>query len=286
MPYFGAHMSIAGGVTEALLAAGRFNCQTVQLFTKNPSQWKGKELTLDEIQLFQQTLKRLKLRYPTAHDSYLINLASPDVELYRKSIEAFVDEMNRAERLGLKYLVTHPGAHLDTGEDQGILRIVRAIDEIHKRCSDYRVEILLEITAGQGTTLGHRFEHLGQIIQQIQEPNRLGVCFDTCHVLAAGYDFTHREGYLQTIEEFDRQIGLKKLKLFHLNDSKKPLGSRVDRHEHLGKGFVGLEPFRWIVNDHRFRAKPMILETPKESEENDTMDEVNFAVLHGLIDSE
>jgi deoxyribonuclease-4 len=283
MPLFGAHMSIAGGCHEALRIAAEHHCDTVQLFTKNSNQWIGKPLTEDDVTIFKAKLKQAKLKFPTAHDSYLINLASPDDVLYRKSIEAFVDEVERAERLGLSYLVTHPGAHVGSGDDAGLKRVAEAIDETHRRCAGYKVKILLEATAGQGSTLGHRFEHLATIITQVDDVKRLGVCVDTCHVFAAGYELAPRAKYEATLQEFDHLVGLKWLKLFHLNDSKKPLGSRVDRHEHLGKGHLGLEPFRLIVNDPRFRKHPMILETPKEEDDNNDMDTVNLGVLRDLL---
>jgi deoxyribonuclease-4 len=284
MPLFGAHMSIAGGCHEALRIAQEHACDTVQLFTKNASQWLGKSLTNEDAAVFRKKLKETKLKFPTAHDSYLINLATPDKLLYRRSIEAFVDELDRAERLGLSYLVTHPGAHMGAGEEDGLQRVATAIDEVHERCASCQVKILLEATAGQGTSLGYRFEHLASIIDQVADPKRLGVCVDTCHIFAAGYELYPREKYEATFAEFDRIVGLKKLKLFHMNDSKKPLGSRVDRHEHLGKGQVGLEPFRFIVNDPRFAKLPMILETPKEADDNDDMDTINLAVLRGLLE--
>jgi deoxyribonuclease-4 len=286
MPLFGAHMSIAGGCHNALLEAQAHGCSTVQLFTKNASQWLGKELTDADVATFRRTLKKSGLRQPTAHDSYLINLASPDEKLYRRSIEAFVDEMRRAERLGLRYLVTHPGAHMEAGEEAGLARIARALDEVHGRCPDFRVQVLLETTAGQGTTLGHRFEHLRRILELVRDPDRLGVCFDTCHVFAAGYALAPVKEYRATMRAFDRTVGLRRLRVFHVNDSLKPLGSRVDRHAHVGRGHLGLEPFRLLVNDRRFRSRPMILETPKEEANESDMDAVNLAVLRGLVEQE
>ena len=282
MPLFGAHMSAAGGVTNALLTAARFGCATVQLFTKNNNQWAGKPLADDEVKLFRRTLRETKLKYPTAHDSYLINLASPDEVLWRKSVEAFVDELDRAERLGLAYLVTHPGAHVGSGDEAGLARVVTALDEAHRRTPQHRVQVLLEVTAGQGSSLGHRFEHLAHIIDHVECPKRLGVCFDTCHAFAAGYSLSPRDDYERTMAEFDRLIGLKRLKLFHVNDSKKGLGSRVDRHEHLGRGCLGIEPFRFLVNDLRFVKNPMILETPKHDDDGSEMDPVNLQVLRDL----
>jgi deoxyribonuclease-4 len=285
MPLFGAHMSVAGGYHNALLIAQAHGCETVQLFTKNANQWKAAELGNDDVQTFRLTLRKSRLRYPTAHDSYLINLATPDDVLYRKSIEAFVVEVQRAERLGLSYLVTHPGAHVGSGEEAGLARVAGALDEVHKRCRGFRVKVLLETTAGQGTTLGWRFEHLARVLELVVEPKRLGVCLDTCHVFAAGYALSPRAEYEATLREFDRHLGLKRLRAFHLNDSVKSLGSRVDRHAHIGKGCLGLEPFRMLVNDPRFRDRPMILETPKEEGDNDDMDRVNLGVLRRLVKS-
>ena len=197
-------------------------------------------------------------------------------------MDAFADEVTRAEALGLSYLVTHPGAHVGCGDDGGLANVVRALDEVHDRFPDARVKILLEITAGQGTCLGHRFEHLAAVLGQVRDLRRLGVCFDTCHAFAAGYPFASQAEYEATFREFDRVIGLRRLKLFHLNDSKKPLGSRVDRHEHIGKGCLGLEPFRRLLNDPRFQKTPMILETPKHDADGNEMDPVNLRVLREL----
>jgi len=278
-------MSIAGGVCQALHAAALLDMETVQLFTKNNNQWAGKAFTPEEPGEFRKLLRKSKLKFATAHTSYLINLASPDPVLWRKSVEAFVDEMNRAEVLGLSYLVTHPGAHVGAGEEAGLANVVRAVDEIHERCPGFRVKILLELTAGQGSCLGHRFEHLAAIIHGVREKKRLGVCFDTCHVFAAGYPLSTESEYQGTFAEFDRVIGIKRLKLFHVNDSKKPFASRVDRHEHIGKGFLGIEPFRMLVNDPHFQKTPMILETPKHDEDGSEMDPVNLATLRCLLKS-
>jgi deoxyribonuclease-4 len=275
-------MSIAGGLHKALEAAQAHGMDTVQLFTGSPQMWQVAPLSDDAVRLFRRTLRQTKLRFPLSHDSYLINLASPEEKLYRRSIEAFVAEVERAERLGLGYVVTHPGARLDDDEDTALLRVARALDEVHGRCPDYRVRVLLETTAGQGTTLGHRFEHLARILSQVEQLERVGVCFDTCHVFAAGYALAPEAEYRATMRAFDRTIGLKRLRAFHVNDSLKPQGSRVDRHAHLGRGCLGLEPFRLLVNDRRFRNRPMVLETPKEEGDTD-MDTVNLGVLHGLV---
>lgn len=282
MPLFGAHMSIAGGYHNALLTAQQFGCDSVQLFTKNSNQWNAKALTEGDVRVFQETLAATDLRLPTAHDSYLINMASPDEALYRRSIEAFVVEVERAERLGLSYLVTHPGAHVGSGEEAGLARVATALDEVHQRCADYRVMVLLETTAGQGSCLGCRFEHLARIIELVQEPDRLGVCLDTCHVFAAGYELAPVKAFRATFREFDRLVGIERLKVLHLNDSLKPLGSKVDRHAHIGRGCLGIEPFRLLVNDKRFRDSPMILETPKEETAGGHMDAVNLKVLRDL----
>ena len=282
MPLFGAHTSIAGGLSNAIVAAVEIGCSTVQLFTKNASQWNGKPLSASEIEVFRERLAASGLRFPTAHDSYLINLASPDGTLYRKSIEAFSDELARAEMLGLSYLVTHPGAHTGSGEEAGIARVVAAIDEVHQRTVGFGVKILLENTAGQGTTLGWRFEHLATILAGVKDRSRLGVCFDTCHAFAAGYPLATKGDYAATFAEFDRTIGLSNLKLLHMNGSVTPIGSRVDRHAALGRGEIGLGSFRRLVRDSRFRDLPMIIETPKEDDVGNPMDPVNLQILRQL----
>jgi deoxyribonuclease-4 len=283
MPLFGAHMSIAGGLHRAVITAQEYRCQAVQLFTKSCQQWKAKELTEEEILTFRRAFRKSGLRLAMAHDCYLINLASPQKGLYRKSVDAFFEEYLGAERLGLHYLVTHPGSHNDSGEEVGLARVAQALDEVHDRCPGYRVRVLLEVTAGQGSNLGHRFEHLAKILSLVKEPNRIGICLDTCHVFAAGYGLSPEPEYQATLREFDRIIGLKRLKAFHLNDSQKPQGSRVDRHAHIGRGCLGLEPFRLLINDPRFRRHPMILETPKEKVDGRDMDAVNLKVLRSLF---
>ncbi len=283
MPLFGAHMSIAGGCHNAVAAARAHDCQALQLFTKNSNQWSARDLTDDDVSAFRKALRGSGVRRTAAHDSYLINLASPDEVLYRRSIDAFTDEVRRAERLGLHYLVTHPGAHLDSGEETGLAKVAAALDEVHGRCKGFKVKVLLETTAGQGSSLGHRFEHLARILALVADPGRLGVCLDTCHVFAAGYALTPEAEYRATLREFDRLIGLRRLLVFHMNDSLKPFGSRVDRHAAIGQGHLGLEPFRLLVNDPRFRSRPMILETPKEDDDGNPLDAVNLATLRGLV---
>jgi deoxyribonuclease-4 len=283
MPLFGAHMSIAGGCHKALLDAKAHQCDVVQLFTKCANHWEARDLTDDEVRTFRRTLRQTGLRQPMAHDSYLINLASPDEALYRRSIEAFVIELQRAERLGLRYLIAHPGAHVDSGEEAGLDRVAAAVNEVHARLPDLRVRILLETTAGQGSTLGYRFEHFARIFERVAASQRVDVCFDTCHVFAAGYLLAPQEEYEKTLTAFDKVVGLKRLRVFHVNDSLKPHGSRIDRHAHIGQGHLGLEPFRLLVNDPRFRNHPLILETPKEEDDGDDMDAVNLATLRGLV---
>jgi deoxyribonuclease-4 len=276
-------MSAAGGCHNALLSAQQHEFDVVQLFTKNNNQWNARDFTADEIKLFRDTLKTTKLKCPTAHDSYLINLASPDPVLYQRSLDAFIIEMQRAEALGLTYLVMHPGSPTDGDEEAGLSRIVQALDEAHARCEGYRMKVLLETTAGQGKCLGHRFEHLAAILERVKQPKRLGVCLDTCHVFAAGYPLAPEEDYEASMKSFHGLIGISHLKVFHMNDSAKPFGSRVDRHAHIGQGHLGLEPFRLLVNDPRFAKVPMIMETPKEDADGEDMDTVNLRTLRGLV---
>jgi deoxyribonuclease-4 len=283
MPLFGAHMSIAGGHFHAIEKAQQYRCEAVQLFTKSTNQWRAKDLTDEEVALFRKKYSESRLQMAMGHDSYLINLASPDEALYRKSIESFILVYQRSERLGLDYLITHPGSHVDSGEEAGLARIAQALDETHRRCPGSRVKVLLENTAGQGFNLGHRFEHLAKILERVREPRRIGVCLDTCHLFAAGYSLAPEREYRTTMREFDRIGGIKRLRAFHLNDSQKPLGSRVDRHAHIGRGCLGLEPFRYLVNDPRFKRHPMVLETPKEELDGQDMDRVNLKVLRGLV---
>jgi deoxyribonuclease IV len=282
MPLFGAHMSIAGGYHLALLAARNHSCDTVQLFTKNSNQWKAKAIAAEEAVVFRRLLRETGLRKAISHNCYLINLASPEPILFRKSVEAFVVEMQRAEQLGLSYLVTHPGAHVGSGEEAALRRVAKALDEVQIRCAGFRVRVLLETTAGQGSTLGYQFEHLARILSLVKEPRLYGICFDTCHVFAAGYALAPRKEYCSTMQAFDKLIGLNRIEVFHVNDSLKPLGSKVDRHAHIGKGVMGLEPFRILVNDSQFCNRPMILETPKENIDGKEMDTVNLQLLRGL----
>lgn len=283
MPLFGAHISVKGGLHNAVSAATALGCGTLQIFTKNPNSWDAKPFADDEIRAFKEALAASSLHYPTAHDSYLINLGSPDEAAFQRSLDAFTLEVNRAEALGLDYLVTHPGAHMDSGEAAGLARVVAGLDEVRSRCPGYEVKVLLETTVGQGTYLGGRFEHLSAIISNVKDSDWLGVCVDTCHIFAAGYPIGTPEEYAATFDEFDRVVGFDRLKLFHLNDSARELGSHVDRHAGIGLGEIGPEPFRRLVTDPRFAHLPMILETPKEDDAGTEMDPVNLAVLRGFV---
>ena len=278
---FGAHMSISGGLHKAFGHGQKAGCEALQIFSKNQQQWRAKPLSEAEIATFKAEHQRYGAWPLVVHDSYLINLASPNDELWEKSIAAFGEELERCAALGIPYLVTHPGAHTGSGEEAGLRREAQALNRLLGAGVGGDVLVLLETTAGQGTTLGSRFEHLAQLIELVDQPERLGVCVDTCHILAAGYDIRTPETYAATFAEFDRVIGLERIKVFHVNDSQKDLGSRVDRHAHIGAGCVGLEGFRALVNDPRFSGLPMILETPKGDDLAE--DITNLATLRGLI---
>jgi deoxyribonuclease-4 len=283
MPLLGAHNSIAGGYYKAVDKAAELGMDTVQIFTKNNNQWRGKPLTDEDVRLFREALERTGVQHPCAHDSYLINLASPDDALWRKSIDAFIDELRRAEALGLDGVVMHPGSYVDSSDAAGLARVVAALDLVCGQTPGLCTQIWLEATAGQGTNLGHRFGHLAYILEHSAHGERMGVCIDTCHIFAAGYPLHTPEEYEATFRELDAVIGLGRVRAFHLNDSKKGLGSRVDRHEHIGEGQIGLEPFRRLLNDPRFAHLPMYLETKKETRDGEEMDAVNLRRLRGLV---
>lgn len=283
MALLGAHMSIAGGYYKAVEAAAKCEMNVVQLFTKNNNQWYAKEITDAEAHQFHSTLARLGIEHAISHDSYLINLASPDKELWARSVDALVVELQRAERLAIPYVVAHPGAYTTGSEAAGLKAIVRALNEVHRQTRGLRVGCLLETTAGQGSSLGWRFEQLAAILDRVKNPERLGVCFDTCHVFAAGYPLGTRKEYNATIQALDAAIGIGRVKAFHLNDSKAKFGSRVDRHARIGGGEIGVAPFRHLLNDPRFRSIPMILETPKGEENGQTLDAINLRTLRSLI---
>jgi deoxyribonuclease-4 len=276
-------MSIAGGVDKALLLGKTVGCDAIQIFTKSSRQWAAKPYAKEELELFQLNRNETGITTVIAHDSYLLNLGSPDNALRKRSILAFIDELERCEMLGISNLVAHPGSHLGAGEEEGIKTIARSIDEVHQACPGYNAKITLEITAGQGSNLGYRFEQIAGMFDATRENDRLRVCFDTEHAFAAGYDIRTREGYERTFTEFDEAIGIAHLAAFHLNDSKKELNSRVDRHEHIGKGHIGVEGFRLLLNDKRFWGLPMCLETPKGRDLKE--DRENLTLLRSLLAS-
>ncbi len=283
MPILGAHMSIAGGYYKAVIAARRAGCDCVQIFTKNNNQWRAKALTNEDTTRFRDAMVEQGISHPLSHASYLINLASPQEELRTKSVNAMVVELERASALGIPYVVFHPGSFTTSTEEEGLDAIVGSLNIIHKNTSSLDSIPLLENTAGQGSNLGWRFEHLAHIIDQVKHPDRVGVCIDTCHTFAAGHPLGTPQEYKSTLKEMDKSFGLNKIKAFHLNDSKQELGSRKDRHEHIGEGKMGLEPFRLLLNDKRFAKTPMYLETEKGDRDGEDMDEMNLRTLRRLI---
>ena len=277
-------MSIAGGLTKALDLGVKFGCDCIQIFLKNQRQWKGKPLAESEVRGWWQARARSGLEPIVAHDNYLVNLASPDTRLWKKSYDTFRDEIDRCELLGIDYLVVHPGSHLGHGEPEGIARIIKALDRLTDEKPALRTRTLLELTSGQGSNLGYDFAQLEEILSRAAKPDFFGICLDTCHAFAAGYDLRTPEAVGRTIDELDRVIGLDRLHVIHVNDSKKPLGSRVDRHEHLGHGLIGLAGLRAVVCEPRLEHLPMILETPKEAnaETGEDWDAINLRTLRSL----
>lgn len=259
----GAHMSVAGGVSKAVDRAIVHGCEALQIFTRNASQWRGKPLDPAEVTAFRTRIDEAGITPVVSHASYLINLATTFATLREQSMAAFIDELDRAEALGLMGVVIHPGTCTAGSEDEGLRLIADAIREACEARPHLKTLVLLEHTAGQGRTLGHRFEHLAAIIGHLRGSARVGVCLDTCHLFAAGYDLVSESGYRDTFEAFDRSVGIERLKVFHGNDSKKPCGSRVDRHEHIGRGCLGEEPFRRLLHDRRFAGLPILIETEK-----------------------
>jgi deoxyribonuclease-4 len=282
-------MSVAGGLPRAVERAVVHRCEALQIFAKNASQWRGRPIPREEVREFRARIRASGIGPVVSHASYLINLATTNRALRDQSLEAMGDEIDRAEALGLMGVVLHPGCYTAGNEADGLALIAEGLLELLRARRRGRTMILLEHTAGQGTSLGATFEQLASIIAKMNDHRRVGVCLDTCHLLASGYDLCSPEGYATTFKQFGRLVGFDRLKAFHLNDSKKPLGSRVDRHEHIGQGFLGLEPFRRIVNDRRFRGLPMLLETPKGEGKAtgpiavDPMDEKNLEILRGLL---
>lgn len=281
---FGSHLSIAGGLHNALIEARGLGMDCVQIFTKNQRQWHAPPLTDEQVNLWKQHQRKTQITHAVSHDSYLINLAARDGENREKSIALFRDELLRCESLGIPELVTHPGSHLGDGEDVGLARVAAALDQLHRELSGLKVVTCLEATAGQGNGLGAKFEHLRIIIDAVQQPDRLGVCLDTAHLLEAGYDLTSAAGCRAVLEQFDDVVGLDRVRVLHVNDSKTPRGSHVDRHEHIGHGHVSLDAFAVIVRHPGFKNIPKILETPKaDAPDGRPWDAVNLELLRGLM---
>ncbi len=277
----GAHTSITGGVSKAVDLAEQLKFSAMQIFSKNNNRWYAKPLEENEIKAFKTKLGESGIKFVVVHDSYLINLCSLSEELLKKSRESFIDELTRCEKLGIPYLNFHPGAHGGMGEDEGIKLIAESLNIIHDKTKDFKTGSMLEVTAGQGTALGYKFEQIGEIIDLVEQKERMSVCIDTAHIFAAGYDFREPNNYKKIMKEFDDIIGLNRLKCFHMNDSKKEAGSRVDRHEHIGEGLIGKEGFRNIMNDRNISHIPKILETPKGKEQLEDLQ--NLKVLRSLI---
>ena len=288
LPRLGAHMSVAGGLPRAVERAVVHRCDAFQIFAKNANQWRGRPLPPAEIREFRAKVEMAGIGPVVSHASYLINLATINPALRRQSMDAMADELDRAEALGLLGVVLHPGAHTRGSEAEGLALVAEGLVEL-LRARRGTTMVLLEQTAGQGTALGRTFEQLASMAAQAGDHPRIGVCLDTCHLVASGYDLGSADGYARTFRQFGRLVGFDRLKVFHVNDSKKPLGSRVDRHEHIGQGCLGLEPFRRLVNDRRFSGLPMLLEKPKKDGHaaariaKDPFDEKNLAILRGLI---
>jgi len=270
-------MPTAGGISRSLTSGQAIGCNAVQLFTSSPRQWRHKPIEPELAAGFRESVRDCGIGFTVAHDSYLINLAAANPDILEVSRQAFRAELERAEALGIPWLVTHMGASADS--DAGIDLLARSLSDILRETEEMEVGVALETTAGQGTSLGHRFEQIARVLELCGGSNRVGVCLDTCHIFAAGYDLRDEEIQARTFHEFDSIVGFDRLKVIHANDSKKGLGSRVDRHAHIGEGEIGLEPFRRLVNDQRLAHVPMIIETP----ESDTMHAVNLARLKGLL---
>ena len=279
----GAHMSTSGGIHRAVERATSIGCTALQVFTKNNNQWHGKPLTEEEIHTYKVKIAEAGISPVVAHDAYLINLCSVDKEVLLKSRDALVDELTRCEQLGIQLLNFHPGAHGGAGEDEGIKLVIESLNIVHENTKGFTVKSVVEATAGQGTAIGHRFEHLEKIINGVEEPKRMAVCIDTCHIFAAGYEIRNEAAYEKTFKEFDDIVGIARLAAFHFNDSKKELGMHVDRHEHIGKGKIGVEGFSLLINDERFAALPKILETPKSEDLHEDVE--NLRVLRSLVKS-
>jgi len=283
MTLLGAHMSIEGGVDRALERGAEAGCDAIQLFTGSNQQWRARPLRDEEVASFREGQIEHGISPAVAHASYLINMATPDAELRSKSRKALDAEIDRCDRLGLPYLIIHPGAHMGDGVENGMDRIAGVLNKALKKRPGSRTRILLENTAGMGTSVGCTFEHLAGILDRLEQPDRAGVCLDTCHLFAAGYDIATERGYHEVMESFDRTVGLARVRAFHLNDSKKGLGCRLDRHEHIGRGELGVTAFWCLLNDERFDGLPMLLETPKGADLAE--DKINLALLRAQLGS-
>ena len=275
-------MSIAGGFEKSVERGLRVGCDTMQIFSKSNNQWEAAPITEEQAARFRQAVKASGIGPVFSHTAYLINVGSPDSQTQQKSVKALQVEVERATALGLSFVVLHPGSHKETGEEACLKKIAGSVAEVVKATAGSPVKVLYEIAAGQGSCVGHRFEHLATLLKLTGHPDRVGICLDTCHLFAAGYDIRTPAAYKKTFEEFDRIVGIQRVEAIHLNDSKKELGSRVDRHEQIGQGQIGLEAFRCLMNDKRFSHLPMVLETPKDDE---TMaeDVINLKILRGLV---
>lgn len=276
----GAHLSIAGGLWRALERGQALGCGAVQLFLKNQRRWGTRPLDPREVEAFHRMRRRTGIRWVFAHASYLINLATPEDPAWARAVDAFTDEVERAEALGLDWVVIHPGSHRGSGVDQGLARVVRALNEVTRRTRGFRTRLALENTAGAGGALGRSFAELGRLLAEAAAPERLGVCLDTCHLFAAGYDLRGRRGWESALAECGAAVGFERVLAFHLNDARAPLGSGLDRHEHIGRGFLGLAPFRWLLLDRRFAETPKVIETPKGR--GLSADRRNLAALRAL----
>jgi len=274
-------MSIAGGVHTAFERGASIGCTTMQVFVKNNNQWFGKQLTDEDITKYKTEAAKTTIAPVVAHAAYLINLCAINDDTLKKSRNAFVDELKRCEAFGIKALIFHPGSHVGAGEEEGIKRIAESINSAHEKTEDFRVLSALECTAGQGSAIGYRFEHLREIIDLVDEKERMAVCLDTCHLFAAGYNISTEDSWNETIKQFDEIVGLNRLVAIHTNDSKKELGSRVDRHDHIGKGIIGLTGFRMLMNDERLAHVPKILETEKSEDLHEDVE--NMRVLKLLL---
>jgi len=279
---FGAHESIAGGLFMAVERGHKATCDVIQIFNKSANQWKAKKLDPKEVNRFFGIQKATGVTVVTSHTSYLINIASPKKDLAEKSFESLKDEMKRCKTLRIPNLVMHPGSHVGSGEEAGLKRVAKYTNRLFDELKGNNVTLLFEATAGQGTNLGYKFEHLAYLIDKIDNKKHIGVCLDSCHIFTAGYPLAPFDEYKKTMKAFDDIVGMDQLRIFHINDSKKDIGTKRDRHEQIGEGFIGLEGFRNIVNDKRFENVPLILETPKKEDLFEDIE--NLKKLRGLVE--